>query len=141
MDIDLKKAQIQYNRQKNSAKQRGIGWKLTFHEWVQWWGSDWHRRGRGHDKLQMQRFHDRGAYEIGNITKGHPRENSKTMGNVRRNRNSAALLDRHREVCAISNRDAELCDEDGVDEDELEILAMTGYQTSERMWGYFRRDK
>lgn len=82
MDID--KAQKAFNSQKSGAKRRGIKWNLTFKEWCDFWGEDFHNRGSGHDKLCMQRFHDKGAYEIGNIKKGYPKENMRTMGNVRR---------------------------------------------------------
>jgi len=75
-----------YALQKHHAKQRGIEWKLTFDEWLQWWGNDLPNRGRGHDKLQMQRYHDAGAYEIGNIKKGYPKENIKTRDVIMQNK-------------------------------------------------------
>jgi hypothetical protein len=36
----------------------------------------------------MQRLHDSGAYELGNIRKGYPRDNAKTAQAGRRNRDS-----------------------------------------------------
>lgn len=76
--MDIKKLKSQFANQRSGAKSRGIEWKLTFDEWVKWWGDDIHNRGRGHNSLQMQRYLDQGAYEIGNIKKGVPKENRAT---------------------------------------------------------------
>lgn len=76
--MDIKKLRSQYANQRSAAKSRGIDWKLTFEEWLNWWGEDIHKRGRGHNLLQMQRHLDQGAYELGNIKKGVPKENSGT---------------------------------------------------------------
>lgn len=69
-----------YNTQKGNAKIRGIEWKITFEEWLAWWGNDINQRGKGVNELQMQRFHDKGAYELGNIVKGYPLQNARTRG-------------------------------------------------------------
>ena len=81
-----------YLAQKHGAAQRGIGWELTYEEWREWWGDDIHRRGTGHDQLQMQRYADAGPYALWNIKKGCPRDNMRTAGKGRR-RN---LCDRRR---------------------------------------------
>jgi len=60
---------ILYQKQKASAKHRGIEFKLTFEEWLQFWGNDLEKRGRGLHDLVMSRKGDKGAYEIGNIEK------------------------------------------------------------------------
>lgn len=64
--------------QKREAGNRGIGWELTFEQWLEWWGDDITRRGSRFNQLQMQRFGDEGPYAIGNIQKGHPKQNRKT---------------------------------------------------------------
>lgn len=95
-----------YNLQTHQARKRGIEWKLTYQEWLAWWGDDIERRGVGHDKLQMQRFHDKGAYEIGNIKKGYPRDNAKTSAACRINKNIENLKKQYHENLnnyAISN--------------------------------------
>lgn len=56
-------------RQKDSAHNRGIEWKLTL---GQWWGiwtesGKWAERGRGRLGYCMSRVGDCGAYEVGNI--------------------------------------------------------------------------
>lgn len=84
--MDIKKAMSAFNAQKAGAKQRGISWGLTFKEWCDFWGDDIHRRGTGHDKLQMQRFSDLGGYEIGNIKKGYPRDNVSTANIIKANK-------------------------------------------------------
>lgn len=73
-----------YRRQRHGARLRGIDFRLTFEQWLEWWGDDLDRRGVGPDDLQMQRQGDSGAYEIGNIRKGTPRENAKTRGAIKR---------------------------------------------------------
>jgi hypothetical protein len=97
----MKQYRLAYAAQKSGARHRGIEFRLSFEEWLAFWGDDISRRGRGPANLQMQRMGDKGAYEIGNIKKGVPRENSKTAGACKRNlngfRNAAehqATLDR-----------------------------------------------
>lgn len=80
-----------FYQQRSGAKRRGIEWLLTFDEWLAWWGDDLSKRGGGHDKLQMQRFGDSGPYALGNIKKGYPADNSKTVRIVRQNKRTAAL--------------------------------------------------
>lgn len=65
-----------YNRQKLHAKRRGIPFEIPFDQWVDWWGSDIEKRGRGDGKLQMCRFEDCGPYRIDNIYKGTHNSNS-----------------------------------------------------------------
>ncbi len=83
-----KEARQRFSQQRAGAKRRGIEWRLTFDQWLEWWGDDLDRRGRASWQLQMQRFHDRGAYELGNIRKGTPADNSRTAASVRLARES-----------------------------------------------------
>jgi len=76
--VDIEKARTAYYSQMSHAKARGIGWEITFQEWLDWWGEDLDRRGRGKDQLSMQRIRDRGPYKLGNIEKGYPRDNAHT---------------------------------------------------------------
>jgi hypothetical protein len=76
MDINL--CRVAYHRQKSGATARGIEFSLTFPEWCEFWGTDIARRGTGPDDLQMQRHADSGAYAMGNIRKGTPRQNAAT---------------------------------------------------------------
>ncbi len=55
--------------QRHTSKQRGVVFNITFEEWRDWWGNDFHRRGKENDDLQMCRYGDEGPYEIGNIYK------------------------------------------------------------------------
>jgi hypothetical protein len=61
--------------QRHTSKQRGVEFKLTFDEWFAWWGSDLPYRGRKPPQLQMCRYGDSGAYELGNIYKATQAEN------------------------------------------------------------------
>ena len=69
--------QSTYSKQKYRAKQRGIGFHLTFSEWFEWWGEDVDRRGHDKDCLCMCRVNDKGAYELGNIYKDTRSNNAK----------------------------------------------------------------
>jgi hypothetical protein len=58
--------------QKNNAKDRGIGFKFTYEEWIRWWedelGPDWFKkRGCRRGQFVMARHLDRGNYESGNV--------------------------------------------------------------------------
>ena len=82
----------QYNQQKAGAKKRGIEWQLSFDEWLEFWGEDIDKRGRGHDQLCMQRFHDQGPYHPSNVKKGYAKQNMKTAGVIKRANNAKRLI-------------------------------------------------
>lgn len=58
-----------YRKQKEHAKRRGIGFKISFDEWWSVWQSSgkYELRGRGKGRYCMCRYNDSGAYEIGNV--------------------------------------------------------------------------
>ena len=89
---ERRKWMTRFCAQKLNAQRRGIEFKLTFQEWLDWWGEDLHLRGSKPWQLQMQRMHDKGAYEVGNIVKGHPAKNARTAANVRRASNQQELM-------------------------------------------------
>jgi hypothetical protein len=84
-----------FSVQRSNARRRGIAFRLSFEQWVEFWGEDIHRRGTGPNDLQMQRFHDEGAYEIGNIKKGTPRENAITAEHCRQREVGLRLAAEH----------------------------------------------
>lgn len=90
--LDAKKALQAYRSQKHNANRRGIGWELTFKEWCDFWGDDIDRRGRGGNQLGMQRILDSGPYKLGNIIKGHPRDNINTRWAVAGRRADATIV-------------------------------------------------
>ena len=108
--------------QKNGAKRRGIEWRLTFDQWLDWWGDDIYKRGSGAHCLQMQRRFDAGAYELGNISKGLPKENMRTAGNMRRKR----AVDRAAHELQ-SRLDALMWEESAGSEDDDNDLSELGY--------------
>lgn len=95
MKYDLPHYHRLFVAQRNLARHRGIEFKLEFDDWVKWWGDDIDSRGRGKNDLQMQRFGDKGAYEIGNIKKGRPADNAKTRENVQKHRRALEAKKRH----------------------------------------------
>lgn len=86
-----------YNAQKKNAKVRGIDWNITFDEWVKWWGDDIHKRGSSKSGLQMQRLHDKGAYQLGNIVKGYPLKNAVTRGRCKILKTQLQLAKEHQQ--------------------------------------------
>lgn len=62
-------ARTAFLRQRASAFHRGVGWALTFEEWVGIWldSGKWWERGRGRGKYVMARTGDRGPYKVGNV--------------------------------------------------------------------------
>lgn len=60
---------VAFNSQRQNAKDRGIGWKLTIWEWWLIWqeSGKWPLRGKTKGQYVMCRFGDTGAYEIGNV--------------------------------------------------------------------------
>lgn len=61
--------QAAYHKQGRTAKARGIGWEITYEEWLVWWGDDLPRRGKRRDDLCMCREGDAGPYRLDNIYK------------------------------------------------------------------------
>lgn len=58
-----------YNRQKNTAKARGIAWEFDFDSWLAVWrdSGNLHARGIGKGRYCMARFGDKGPYAPGNV--------------------------------------------------------------------------
>jgi len=129
--------------QKHGAKRRGIEWRLTFDQWLDWWGDDIYQRGTGAMSLQMQRPHDKGAYEIGNIVKGHPKDNVRTSCNVRRTRNSErAAKERERRLDALMwEPSLEPDDSLWTDDEDDEHILPDGYGNPSSLFGRFAIDK
>lgn len=123
----MRKARSAYHSQKYHAKQRGIQWRFTFAEWVQWWGDDFHRRGSGQFNLQMQRINDEGPYASWNVRKGVPAQNSSTYSNMHANRKSAEAARRHQETL---NKAEAAPSHDDMTEDEEELREMFAIRTA-----------
>ena len=73
----MRNPKLAYNSQKQLAKYRNVDWNITFDEWINWWGSDFVNRGKNVGDLQMCRYNDSGAYELGNIYKATISHNSR----------------------------------------------------------------
>jgi hypothetical protein len=58
---------LAYAAHRSSARQRGIGFGLTFDEWRSIWGDKFGKRGRSGDQYQMCRTGDAGPYAVGNV--------------------------------------------------------------------------
>lgn len=73
----LKKPTRAYASQRNNAKNRGIGWELTFWQWWCIWqqSGKWEQRGRGQGYV-MCRNNDIGPYAAGNVFIATARHNS-----------------------------------------------------------------
>jgi hypothetical protein len=56
-----------YGTQRNTAKVRGIGWNITFPEWMAVWKTSGHLDERGRGKYVMARLGDTGPYAVGNV--------------------------------------------------------------------------
>lgn len=58
-----------YKAHKRSARERDIGFLLTFDEWIKIWmdSGHWHQRGRRVGEYCMARPGDQGTYEVGNV--------------------------------------------------------------------------
>ena len=128
--MNISEARIAFSTQRSGAKSRGIEWKLSFEQWLAWWGSDLGQRGAHRGQLQMQRFHDKGAYELGNIKKGTPKENMKTSGNCRRSMTSLRDHARLQKMLDEAPPVDKIFEKIEVSEDEIELHRMVGMRRS-----------
>lgn len=134
--MDTALAKKRYHSQRNGAKKRGIEWRLTFREWLDWWGEDLDRRGSGRDQLQMQRKLDSGPYALGNIVKGVPRQNVRTWQTVRRNVRAAAAKSAHEAALdAAPTREADESDFAFEDEPISSFMSRDVMDNPKRVFG------
>lgn len=70
---------LAYIEHKRNAKIRGVGWLLTFAEWLSIWKASGklHLRGRGIGRYVMSRMSDDGPYAVGNVHIQLATENSR----------------------------------------------------------------
>lgn len=125
-----------YTSQKNSAATRGIEFKLTFEEWLAWWGDDIGRRGTSKHCLSMQRLGDKGAYELGNIKKGTPRKNMVTMGLVKRTDNGLSNAAEHQAAIDRMMFEESSEPEPELSDDEQELSALGISSSYERRYTF-----
>lgn len=59
-----------YLYQRQAAFKRGVGWEITFPEWLEIWiaSGQWINRGSGIGKFCMARNGDIGPYKVGNVS-------------------------------------------------------------------------
>lgn len=76
--MELAEAKRKFEQHKARATRAGIGFELTFAEWLAIWGDDLDRRGVHRDQLGMCRVMDRGPYAVGNVFIGTPKRNAHT---------------------------------------------------------------
>ena len=76
--MDLKDALKKYKHQKNNANTRGIGFEISFDDWVSVWelSGHWADRGKGKNKYVMARHNDVGPYAIWNVSIKSQEENA-----------------------------------------------------------------
>lgn len=65
-DPELHRKYRAFIQQKNQAQFRGETWSLTFEQWCQAWGTEYHRRGRGSQDLCLTRWDLDGDWTVEN---------------------------------------------------------------------------
>lgn len=130
--MDIKQARARFSSQKRGAARRGVGWELTFQQWLDWWGEDLDRRGPGIDQLQMQRKLDTGPYALGNISKGHPKQNSRTHFAMERNRKADAAKRAHQAALDAAPVVADITP-DSEDESISEYMSRDAFENDRRL--------
>jgi hypothetical protein len=95
-----------YAFNKQSARQRGIPFEISFEEWLAWWqrelGPDWQLlRGRARYQFHMARIGDHGPYKLGNIKCITNSENIKEAWKGQRMRIAMASPERAAKISAF----------------------------------------
>lgn len=65
--VDANKKRKRWLDQRATSKKRGVDFNLSFEEYCEFWGDNFHKKGRRMTELCMGRYDDKGAYEVGNI--------------------------------------------------------------------------
>ena len=79
--VELRRA---YRAHANSAASRGVGFELTFEQWLAVWGEKVHQRGTRVNQLNMCRAGDAGSYAVGNVRIDTARANALERADVQR---------------------------------------------------------
>ena len=63
------KLRATFNQCRSNSRRRGVGFELTFEQWLGVWIDSGHfqERGKGGNKYVMARLRDKGPYKIGNV--------------------------------------------------------------------------
>lgn len=94
-DDDLRDAKRKYWSQRSGAARRGIGFDLTFEQWLMIWGDRLKDRGRAANQLGMCRTKDQGPYAVGNVRLDTPKGNAAECGMLYRARKHAEIRPNH----------------------------------------------
>lgn len=80
-----------YLMQRHNARRRGIGFELTFPQWLGLWerSGKLDERGRGANRYCMARFGDAGPYAVGNVKIVTHSENSSESVGTKQNTGAA----------------------------------------------------
>lgn len=111
------------NRQQ--AKNRGIGWRLSFDEWWALWMPYYSERGVGKGKYCLCRYLDLGGYEVGNVRIDTTDANHREYGVGLRLKKQTLVRDKIKDTIHFSVISMELRDPLEIllaREDELEFI-------------------
>jgi hypothetical protein len=76
MENQQRRIRTAFLQQRRDSKARGIEFKFTYDDWINWWGEDILHRGiSSGDKLVMARYGDIGCYEPNNCYKSTSSDN------------------------------------------------------------------
>lgn len=68
-DPQLRAQRLAWRRAAAQARFRGEQWLVSWEQWLEFWGDDWARRGRGPDQLRMARLDWQQPWQISNMVK------------------------------------------------------------------------
>jgi len=73
-----------YDDHKRHALDRGIGWQISYEDWLELWlnSNKWTQRGKTKGKYQMCRYGDTGAYNIKNCYIGSVEQNQEDRSKI-----------------------------------------------------------
>lgn len=81
---------VAWHRARAQCRFRGEPWNLTFDEWVEFWGADWSRRGRGPGQVRMTRRDWNQPWQKDNMVKMEQIEHNTYNRQRRKNNHSEA---------------------------------------------------
>lgn len=93
MNKDISHYKQIFSSARSKARRAGVSWNLSFDEWLEWWGKDLDKMGRGQNDLRMVRISESEPFSLENLRKVDAIQLGKILSSRHRNKACSAYSD------------------------------------------------